>query len=159
MSGLLGPTVPNSLGHLMRRNSTCNIQYEYFCRLTAIVVSPVTDEEYYMQINFCLGRCRSCTSCYLLQLAGPCPRAEICASRSSFSITDIWNTLSPEQSWRTNTGAKSIKVLQFSCGNTDIIKSTNGKGIPVRCPRCLIWPLTCILIAVLSEVTSYFILE
>ena len=152
-SGWLGPAVLNSLGHVMGRNSTSNTRYGYFCILAAITVSPVTDKEYYMQINFCLGRCTSCTSWYLIQLAGPCPRAGIRPPRSSFSITDVWNTLSPEQSQRANTGAKSSKRLQSSCGYTDIIKPTNGKGIPLWCPRCLIWWSACILMAVLSQVT------
>lgn len=146
----LGPTVLNTLGHAMGRNSTWNTQCGYFCTLAAITVLPVTDEEYYMQINFCLGRCISYTSCYLIQLSGPCPRAGFHPSRSSFSITDIWNTLSPEQSRHTNTGAKSSKWLQSWCGYADIIKSTNGKGIPGWCPRCLVWRSVCILMAVLS---------
>lgn len=59
----------------------------------------------------------------------PLSRAGIRLSRSSFSITDVWNMLFPEQSQHTNTGAN----------NTDTIKPTNGKDIPVWCPRCLIW--------------------
>lgn len=152
-SGWLGPTVLNSLGHVMGRNSTSNTQYGYFCTMAAIMVSPVADEEYYMHIHFCLGRC---TSWYLTQLAGPCPMAGFCPSRSSFSITDICNMLSPKQSQCANTGAKSSKWLQSSCGYTDIIKPTNGKGILVWCPRCLIWWSTCILMAVFSQ---YFLLK
>lgn len=146
----LGPTVLNSLRHAMRRNSTHSARYGYFCILAAITVSPVTGEEYYMQINFCLARRMSC---YLTQLAGPCPRAGICPFRSSFRITDVWNTLSPEQSQRTNTRAKSSKWHQSSCGNTGTIKLTNWKGVPVGSPRCLIWQWARILIAVLSQVT------
>lgn len=152
-SGWLGLAVLTSLGHVMGRNSTSNTQYGYFCTMAAIMVSPVADEEYYMHIHFCLGRCTSCTSWYLTQLAGPCPMAGFCPSRSSFSITDIWNMLSPEQSQCANTGAKSSKRPQSSCGYTDIIKPTNGKGILGWCPRCLIWWSACILMAVLSQVT------
>ena len=58
----------------MGRNSTHNTRYEYLCTLAAITVSSVTYKKYYMQSNFCLGRCTSYTY-YHIQLAGPCPRA------------------------------------------------------------------------------------
>lgn len=80
----LGPAVLNSLGQAM--GGISNTQRGYFRTLAAITVSRVTDKEYYMQINFCLGRAISCASRYLIQLPGPCPRAGICPSGSSFSI-------------------------------------------------------------------------
>lgn len=123
-----------------------------------IPVSPVTGEEYYMQINFCLGRCTCCISWHLIQRAGPRPRVGTRPPDPALSWI-LWNTLSPEQSQHTHTGATFSTRLQSSCGCTDTIKPSHGKWIPAWCPRCLIWCSAHILTAVLSQVTSYFILK